>query len=145
MAIRDIRFDFNASTAPISHELNLSIYGVAYWFEEKLKGRKKQFLGGPEVKGLSIVNLTFTNLQDLQDEMILGSLNYYFAFDEAVFIKRDWTENLQEMFRLSRERLCVAAYPQLRWFAQELLADPGESDLFRISMHIKNWQAHCGE
>lgn len=143
MAIGDIRFDFTASTPAISRSLNLSVYGVASWFDERLKGRKRRFLGGPEVKGLSIVNLSFTNQPDMHDEEMFGALTYYFPFDEGLFVNREWVENLRAMFGMARERLSVVIYPQLRWFAQELLVDPSEAELVRISLHIKNWQAYC--
>lgn len=141
MAIRDIRFSFVASTQALSRDLNRSLYGVAYWFDERLKGRKRKFLSGNEVRGLSIVNLIFCNDPAYHDEVV-ATIDFIFRYDEPQFLRRGWKANLVDMFSMSRERLSKSRFPQLRWFSQECLGHPEEAEFAAIAPHLIRWQEY---
>ena len=143
MAIRDIRFSFIASTQGISRELNRSVYGVAYWFDERLKSKKRSFFSGEEVHGLSIINLIFSNDPSYTDEVI-GTIDFVFRYDEDLFRRRAWQQNLVDMFSAARVRLNQSRFPQLHWFAQECLGTPGEAEFAAIFPHITRWQELTG-
>jgi hypothetical protein len=140
LTIRAFRLYFKCADPEAEKRISHSHWGIAWWLTERLKSIRPA-LKGPEVKGINIANVWFSEPRFRPApiglwERNMNSLQFGVEYDVTSLERRSARENLPGLLAIAAQAALDAPYPQLNAIGQLLSKPLSDEDLNEIQREI---------
>jgi hypothetical protein len=141
MTIKSVRIYYHARSEARTRKLSFSHWGFAEWFARRLKPIREQ-LGGPEAKGVDIMNLMLYENPDhawKRDQWYQRANSFQFSFvcDLRPLEASPAIENIPKLMHFYAEVAECAPWPQLRAVAAALRMPLSELDRVTLLPYLQ--------
>ena len=145
MTIRAFRIFLEYENKTVARHMNRTHFGVADWASKHRLNQRRKELGGPEVKGVNIVNVHFFD-EEARCSMPCGTwyrrfnaIEFNLVYDMKSLLEREPIDNLTMLLPVAATLCLSALWPQVRAVGRALEPELTAEEMVTLKAALGEW------